>query len=98
MLVGIRPSGYIAVIAVQQLAIVGLFWGIVRLQEKLERHRRGDKIRSVVGNADLGLPVHGNADGNADSRSTEPRCGPTASRAGQRDAASGARVLTGVKG
>jgi hypothetical protein len=52
---GTHPFGYIAIIVVQQLVIVGLFFGISRLLQELDRLRGGARIRTALKNADPSL-------------------------------------------
>lgn len=91
---GIHPSGYVAVIVIQQLAIIGLFWGIVLLLQKLDRLRRGVKIRTALEKADLsraGCAL-------ASSQSPKLRSEPAAESAAKRAVENNARSLTSVKG
>jgi hypothetical protein len=59
MLIGTQPSAYIALIVIQQLTIVGLFWGILLLLLKLRRLQRGFRIRAVLDNAHLSFAGYG---------------------------------------
>jgi hypothetical protein len=90
---GILPSGYVAVIVIQQLAIIGLFWGIVLLLQKLDRLRRGVKIRTALEKADLRLAGYG----LASSQPPELRSEPATVLAGKRALKDDARILTSVK-
>jgi hypothetical protein len=91
---GIHPSGYVAVIVIQQLAIIGLFWGIVLLLQKLDCLRRGVKIRTALEKADLSLAGYA----VASSQSPKLRSEPATESAAKRAVEDSARSLTSVKG
>ena len=88
-----HPFGYITIIVVQQLVIVGLFFGVAQLLRELDRLRRGAKIWNVVENADLSPGEHQLAN------SQPPQLPSKLARklAGARAVEHGACILTGVE-
>jgi hypothetical protein len=89
---GTHSFGYIAVIVLQQLTIVGLLWGMVLLLREVERLRRGFKIRTALENVDL----HPAGQKLARPQFQELRAGPAVELALEHAMKRVACVLTGL--
>jgi hypothetical protein len=86
---GTHPFGYITVILIQQLVIVGLFCGVARLLEEQRSLRsRLVRIRVVMGGADLSPARQEMASPELQELLFEPRI--------EQSAETDARVLAGV--
>ena len=90
---GTHPFGYLAIIVVQQLVIVGLFFGISRLLQELDRLRGGARIRTALKNAGPGLAGYELASPEFPELRSESAPEPTGARAEENDA----RILASVK-
>jgi hypothetical protein len=88
---GTHPFGYITIIVIQQLVLVGLFLGIGRLFQEQHRLRsRLTRIRIVMGGAEMNPARHIIASPQLQELLFEPGM--------EQSAETGARVLAGVDG
>jgi hypothetical protein len=81
MSIGTQPSAYLALIVVQQVTIMGLFWGIMLLLQRLHRLQRGFRIRAVLENANLNFAGCGLANPHFQDLLSTPAKEPARERA-----------------